>query len=256
MTPVAIVTGSDSGIGRACARHLAVQGHDVGITWHHDHAGALAAAQDVAGHSRRSALRPLDLRDAPAAAETMRALIGDLGDPAVLVNCAAVNHRASLLDLDLDEWDRVIGVNLTGQFACAQAVAQRMVTAATGGRIINVTSIHEHLPLDGAAAYASAKAGLGMLTQVMALELAPHGITVNAVAPGHVATPMNGYTGDTSATRPLTSVPLGRTAHPDEIAAVIGFLASPASGYLTGASIIVDGGLRLAAVAGLQRETA
>jgi hypothetical protein len=164
----------------------------------------------------------------------------------VLVNNAGANHRAPALEDTLDGWRRALDINLTGPFLCAQAAARRMVADGTAGRIVNVTSIHEQAPLPSAGAYCAAKAGLGMLTKVLALELAPHGITVNAVAPGHIATPMTG----TSRERALPEIPLGRPGGPDEVAEVIALLA--AGGYTTGASVLVDGGLALGAVLPLQ----
>jgi NAD(P)-dependent dehydrogenase (short-subunit alcohol dehydrogenase family) len=242
VTGGAIVTGSDSGIGRATAVALARRGLAVGITWHTDEAGAHETARLAGGDT---AIARLDLTAGDAVGDVIDELADALGGLQVLVNNAGANHRAPALDDALADWRRTLELNLTGPFLCAQAAARRMV-AAGGGRIVNVTSIHEHAPLPHAGAYCAAKAGLGMLTKVLALELAPHGITVNSVAPGHIATPMTGSAPD----RQLPQIPLGRPGRPDEVAEVIALLA--AGGYATGASVLVDGGLSLAAVLPLQ----
>src|ERR687892_637194 len=168
---VAIVTGSESGIGRATAVALAEQGCDVGITWYRDRAAGEATADEVRALGRRAEAR---------------------GGIDVLVNDAGAGHSTPLLDLDYDTWREVLATDLDGAFLCLQRAARRMIAAGRGGRIVNVTSVHEHQPRVGAAAYCTAKGGLGLLTKVAALELAEHGITVNAVAPGEIATPMTG----------------------------------------------------------------
>jgi NAD(P)-dependent dehydrogenase (short-subunit alcohol dehydrogenase family) len=122
-----------------------------------------------------------------------------------------------------------------------------MVAGGHGGRIVNVTSVHEHVPLPGASSYCAAKGGLGLLTKVMALELAQHGITVNSVAPGEIATPMTGNEDVDPATVDRPAIPIGRPGHADEIAELIAFLASPGASYITGASYVADGGLMLMA---------
>jgi NAD(P)-dependent dehydrogenase (short-subunit alcohol dehydrogenase family) len=169
-----------------------------------------------------------------------------LGRLDVLVNCAARMQSGGFLELGLEEWRRVIDVNLTGTFAVAQAAAHRMARAG-GGRIINVTSVHEHIPLRGGAAYCAAKGGLGMLTKVMALELAEHGITVNAVAPGETATAMTGREDVDPLDRSRPGIALGRSGDAREIAAAIAFLAGPDAAYVTGHSLVVDGGMLLMA---------
>jgi NAD(P)-dependent dehydrogenase (short-subunit alcohol dehydrogenase family) len=147
----------------------------------------------------------------------------------------------------VDDWQEVIDLNLTGAFVCAQRVARLMVDAGTQGRIINVTSVHEHIPLREGAAYCAAKAGLGMLTKVMALELGEHGITVNSVAPGEIATPMTDAHDEDPSDSARPALPAGRPGNAHEIAEAVAFLAQPDARYATGSSIIVDGGLMLTA---------
>jgi NAD(P)-dependent dehydrogenase (short-subunit alcohol dehydrogenase family) len=243
--PSAIVTGSDSGIGKATAVLLAERGFDVGITWHEDEDGARGTASEVESHGRRAELRQLDLSDVRAGPRVVVELADALGGIDVFVNNAGTGHETPFLELPLDEWQHVIDVDLTGAFLCAQEAARRMVGAGRGGRIVNVTSVHEHLPLRGAAAYCAAKGGLGLLTKVMAVELAEHGITVNAVAPGQIATPMTGADDEDPHTIERPAIPLKRPGDAREIAAAIAFLASEEAGYVTGESFVIDGGLVL-----------
>ena len=251
MSGPVIVTGSDSGIGRASAVALARAGHDVGVTWRSDEPGAYETAALVERAGRRAAVARLDLGAAPD--RVVEALTADLGGLWGLVNCAGANHRAALVDDTADAWRDAIEVNLTGPVTCARTAARILLAAGSGGRIVHVTSVHEHEPLRGASAYSAAKAGLGMASRVMALELALQGITVNAVAPGHIATPMTGKAGLDPAAIDLPQIPIGRPGGPDEVAAVIAFLVSDAARYVTGASVLVDGGLLLTAALPLQQ---
>jgi NAD(P)-dependent dehydrogenase (short-subunit alcohol dehydrogenase family) len=247
MPRTAIVTASDSGIGKATAVVLAESGYDLGITWHEDEEGAEGTAAEVRERGRRAEVRRLDLTDLPQAADVIDDLAEALGGLDVLVNNAGVGRSAPFLEQTLDQFREVIDVNLTGAFLCAQRAARRMVTAGAPGRIINVTSVHEHIPKEGSSAYAASKGGLGLLTKVMALELAPHGITVNAVAPGEISTPMTGQHDVDPATEERPGIPMGRPGDAREIAHAIAYLASPDASYTTGASFVIDGGLMLMA---------
>jgi NAD(P)-dependent dehydrogenase (short-subunit alcohol dehydrogenase family) len=247
--PVAIVTGSDSGIGKATAVALAHNGFDIGITWHTDEEGARGTAAEVREAGRTAELRRVDLADPTQGAAVVAELAEALGGIDVLVNNAGTGASTPFLHVTLEEWRRVLTVDLTAAFAAAQEAARRMVRTGNGGRIINVTSVHEHIPLPGSSAYCAAKGGLGLLTKVMALELAEHGITVNAVAPGEIATPMTGAHDEDPQALERPGIPAGRPGNAHEIAATIAFLAGEAASYITGASIIVDGGLMLMAAA-------
>jgi NAD(P)-dependent dehydrogenase (short-subunit alcohol dehydrogenase family) len=245
--PVAIVTGSDSGIGKATAVILAQQGWDTGITWHEDQDGARETAEEVRRHGRRAEVRQLDLTQLDDVQEVIGSLAEALGGVNALVNNAGTGASTPFLEMELDEWRHVIDTDLTGAYLAAQEAARRMVEDGDGGRIVNVTSVHEHVPKSGSSAYCAAKGGLGLLTKVMALELAEHGITVNAVAPGEIATPMTSQEDVDVSTEDRPAIPLGRPGDAREIGAVIAFLCSPEASYATGASFVIDGGMLLMA---------
>ena len=248
MTPVAIVTASDSGIGQESAKELAESGFDVGITYHEDEAGARETLEVVEGVGRRGEVRRLDLTELPKAADVIDDLADSLGGVNVLVNNAGMGDpTGEFLELSYEEWQRVLSVNLSGAFLCSQRAARRMAEAGSGGRIINITSVHEHIPRVGASAYSASKGGLGLLTKVMAMELAPYRITVNAIAPGEISTPMTGAEDTDPRTIERPNLPLGRPGHAREISAWVAFLASEKASYATGQSFIVDGGLMLMA---------
>jgi NAD(P)-dependent dehydrogenase (short-subunit alcohol dehydrogenase family) len=164
----------------------------------------------------------------------------------VLVNNAGVNRRVPLLDDTPDAWNRLLAINLTAAWLCTRAAARCMIAHGAGGRVVNVTSVLASVPLAGAAAYCASKAALEMLTRASALELAPHGIAVNAVAPGHAATPMTLAPGETDPAAVVReAIPFRRPALPQEIADAIAYLASSRASYATGSSLLVDGGLLL-----------
>jgi NAD(P)-dependent dehydrogenase (short-subunit alcohol dehydrogenase family) len=242
---VAVVTGSDSGIGAAVAVALAGDGFDVGVTWHTDETGARTTAERVRAAGRKCEIRRLDLTRLPDAADAVDELADALGGLGVLVNNAGTGINTRAVDTTYEQWREVLSVDLDGPFLCAQRAARRMLAAGRGGRIINITSVHEHAPRVGSAAYCAAKGGLGLLTKVMAQELAGAGVTVNAVAPGEIATAMTGNEDVDPHGIDRPGVPAGRPGDVNEVAAVVAMLAGPAAGYVTGASYVVDGGMLL-----------
>ena len=246
---LAIVTGGDSGMGKAVAELLAVEGFDVGITYHSDQQGADDTRAGIEQRGQRCFVARQD-QASPDTGNVVDELAEQLGGVGVLVNNAGTGHSDRALDLSYDSWRHVLATDLDGPFLCSQRAARRMREAGRGGRIINITSVHEHVPRLGASAYCSAKAGLGMLTKVLALELAEDGILVTSVAPGEIATPMTGHEEQEAYDEERPGNPVGRPGHVNEVASVVAFLASPRSSYLTGTSITVDGGLTLMAAHG------
>ena len=238
----AIVTAGDSGIGRATAVALAAAGMDVALTFHTDEQGARDTAAEVGQHGRTAHVAQLDT-SSPSCGAVIDSLIEQLGGVDVFVNNAGTGDGTPFLDLDYETWRSTVATDLDGAFVCLQRAAKSMVEAGNGGRLIAITSVHEHQPRVGSAAYDAAKHGLGGLIKTIALELGQHGITANAVAPGEIATPMTGQTDEDPHRTHRPGVPLGRPGDAREIAAVVAFLASPASSYVTGASWPVDGGM-------------
>ncbi|MGK5555720.1 SDR family oxidoreductase [Actinomadura kijaniata] len=240
---VAIITGADSGIGRASAVALAARGFDIGLTYRGDEKGAREAAEEVAAHGRRAAVRQHDLTDPVAASAVVDELADELGGVGVLVNNAGTGSATHLLDMDFEEWRSVLSVDLDGAFLCAQRAARRMRDRGAGGRIINITSVHEEFPRVGSGPYCAAKGGLKMLARTLALELSRYGITVNTIAPGEIATPMTGQDDEPPRPGSRPGYPIDRPGDAREVAAAVAFLADPAASYVTGASLFVDGGL-------------
>jgi NAD(P)-dependent dehydrogenase (short-subunit alcohol dehydrogenase family) len=241
--PVALVTGSDSGIGRATAIQLARQGFDVHVTYSRDEAGARDTAVEVEAAGRSAEVHHLDLSDAATGA----ALVDAIGDLDVLVNNAGTGDPSPALELPVDEFRTILEVDLVAPFACSQAAARRWIGAGRGGVIVNVTSVHEHIPNSDAAAYCSAKGGLGLLTKCLALDWARHGIRVTAVAPGEISTPMTGQEDEDPHAQERPGIPGRRPGDAREVASLIGWLCSDDAAYVTGASYVIDGGLMLMA---------
>lgn len=233
--------GTD-GIGRAAARALAGAGCRVVVHHRAEAEAAARLAAELGGPPPVAA----DISDPAQARAAVRAAVRALGGLDILVFCCAVLLRRPFLETTDAEWQSVQAVNLAGAFACAQEAARAMVPGGFG-RIVLVSSVNEFAPNAGLAAYAASKGGMRMLARVMALELAAHGITVNLLAPGTVETDFNRAALAEPAWRAAKQalIPVGRIGQPPDIAAAIAFLASDAAGYITGASLVADGGLTL-----------
>ncbi|MCZ4058900.1 SDR family oxidoreductase [Pantoea sp. LMR881] len=245
-TKVAVITASDSGIGSRCAEMLAEQGFDIGITWRSDEQGAQETARKVRDKGQRAEIIQLDLSDPQQGGKSLQQLIDKFGRIDVLVNNAGTNVKADFLDIKFEDWRKIFSVDVDGALICGQIAARKMVEQGEGGRIVNITSVHEHTPLPGSVAYTAAKHALGGLTKAMALSLLPHKILVNAVAPGAIATPMNDMSDEDAHKVKMPDIPAGRPGDTREIASMVTWLCSEWATYTTGQSFIVDGGFMLA----------
>lgn len=245
---IAIVTGSDSGIGRATAIAFAREGADVAITYFHDREGAEETLRKVEAAGSRGLTVHLDQRDDEAVAALFIKVTRELGLPTILVNNAGIDYAGKhVRDMVVKEWDDRIRTDLYGPFYCCREFIRGLEGKGRHGSILNVTSVHQEIPVAGGAAYCAAKGGLRNLTFCLALELSGKGINVNNIAPGMVLTPMNQEAVDDPETRRKEeeAIPMKRAATPEEIAEVAVFLASPAARYIQGETITVDGALSL-----------
>jgi NAD(P)-dependent dehydrogenase (short-subunit alcohol dehydrogenase family) len=243
----ALVTGANSGIGRAIALALGALGARVGVNYVVQPEAAQAAAAEITG--RGSAAIPLeaDVSDAAQVARMFGEVDRAWGGLDILVNNAGIDgERALGWDAGPDAWRRVLEINLVGAYLCAREALRRMV-AQGSGVILNITSVHERIPWSGYSAYTASKAGLGMLTRTLAQEAAPHGVRVLALAPGAVQTPINrAVWGDpVQLADLLRKIPMGRLGRPEEIASMAAVLVSDVAGYVTGTTVLVDGGMTL-----------
>jgi len=242
---VAIVTGGNSGIGKAIVQYLAELGAQVVIDYRSHPEATEELQREIGSYGGCSFGVQADVSKLDDVQRLIDAAVAQYGRLDVMVNNAGVETRTSVLDTTPEQYDKVLDVNLRGVFFATQYAAKQMIAQGGGGRIINISSVHEDWPMPGNTAYCLAKGGVRMLTRTAALELAPHGITMVNVGPGAVATPIN----DSTMNNPElmaklnAAIPLGRMAMPEEIAKVVGFLASDSASYITATTIFADGGI-------------
>ncbi len=242
MEKVALVTGASRGIGAATAIRLAKEGCAVAVNYLHDLKGAEAVAAKIRGLGGRAVALQADVGEPEQAGKLVEQAAEELGGLQILVNNAGYSQHADIEELKIEDWERMLRVGLTAAFVCVRAAIPHMKRAGWG-RIVNVASLRAMTGSDHGAHYASAKAGIIGLTKSLALELARYNITVNAVSPGYTRTEMTREALEEHGAEIAARIPLGRPAEPEEIAAVIAFLASEEASYITGETINVNGGI-------------
>jgi glucose 1-dehydrogenase len=243
---VALITGSDSGIGAATAAVFAAEGADVVINYLHDADGAAATARAVEATGRRAVVAQADISVENEVSRLFDVAVEAFGGVDILMNNAGVDASGThVADLSSEVWDRAIRTNVYGAFFCCRRFVQLRRAAGGGGKIINVTSVHEDIPNAGGADYDCSKGAVRNLTRTLALELAPMRINVNNLAPGMVLTPFNQPAIDDPQLleEQVQSIPWKRAAQPEEIAKLALFLASSDADYVTGSTYVMDGGL-------------
>ncbi len=242
---VAVITGAGTGIGQGIAFAMAKEGAAIVV----DYVGKAEIAQKTIDQVTKLGGKVIgvdaDISNPKDVAMLIQKTVEAFGKLDIFVNNAGIEKKFAFVDYPLEEWQKIMEVNLTGPFLCSQAAAKQMITQGNGGRIINISSIHEDLPLLTNAPYCASKGGLRMLMRTIAVELAPHKITVNNIGPGAVYTPIDA---DVEADKTmndaiLAEIPLGRWGQPEEIGDLAVYLASDKASYMTGSTHFIDGGM-------------
>lgn len=242
---VAVVTGSSLGIGRAIALAFAREGAAVTVDYRKHPDDADAVVKEIEGFGGRALAMRADVSSPEDVKGLVQSAVDEFGRLDVMVNNAGIEEKMPFLETPLDVWSRIIAVNLTGAWLGCQEAAKQMVARGEGGRILNVSSVHEDRPMPTNAPYCAAKGGLRMLMRTIAVELAPHGITVNNIAPGAIETPINKNLDEHPEQKEelLSEIPLGRIGKPEEVANLALYLASDDASYVTGSTFTIDGGM-------------
>jgi glucose 1-dehydrogenase len=242
---VAIVTGAGTGIGQAIAVAFAREGVSVTV----DYVGDASAAEETMGKIDSIGGKALavaaDVSQPEDVQRLMQQTLAAFGRLDIVVNNAGIEKKFAFVDYPVEEWQRILAVNLTGTFLCAQAAARQMIAQGGGGRIINISSIHEDLAFPLNAPYSATKGGIRMLMRTIAVELAPHGITVNNIGPGAIYTPIDKdvQSDPKLNAQLLAEIPMGRWGRPEEVAQLAVYLASEDAAYVTGSTHFIDGGM-------------
>jgi len=241
-----LITGASSGIGKATAQRFAAEGASVCVNYYSDKekADADAVCAEIDGTGKRAFSHRADVGDEPQVIAMVAAVVERFGGIDVLVNNAGIEKQVPTLEMPLDLWEAVLRTNLTGAFLCLREAGKHMA-AQKSGVVVNMSSVHEFIPWPGFAHYCASKGGMKLLTQTVAREWAPLGIRCVNVAPGAIATPINDFVlNDPEAKHAVEEeIPLGRFGQPEEIAGVVAWVASDQGGYVTGTTLVVDGGM-------------
>jgi glucose 1-dehydrogenase len=250
----ALVTGANSGIGKAVALGLAKAGADVAVNYVDDPAAAEAVAHEIEGLGRRAITLKADVSREDEVEAMFASAVKTFGTLHIVAPNAGLQRDSPFERMTLEQWNTVISVNLTGQFLCARAAIREFIrrgpvpaVSAATGKIVHMSSVHQQIPWAGHANYAASKGGIKMLMESLAQEVAPRRIRVNSVAPGAIRTPINTAAWSTPAAYAslMTLVPYKRIGEPDDVARAVVWLASDAADYVTGATLFVDGGMTL-----------
>ena len=246
---IALITGANSGIGRAIATKFAAEGAHVAVNYLPVGHNAADAQTEVDGFEKTYGETGIavaaDVSQRDQVEQMFADVVAKFGRIDIVVNNAGIEINKPFLEVTDAEWNKVIAVNLYGSFVVSQCGARQMVAQGDGGKIVNISSVHEDIPFPGYTAYCASKGGMRMLCRNLAMELAPHKINVNNIAPGAIATPINQKVLDSPEAKAAAvgEIPWGRFGTPEEVAAVAIFLASADSDYVTGSTYYVDGGL-------------
>jgi glucose 1-dehydrogenase len=242
---VAIVTGGNTGIGKSIVLALAQAGADIVIDYIADPQATADLEQQVVALGDKAIGVEADVSKVDDLQKLVDAAVKEFGHLDIMVNNAGVETRTSVLDTTEAQYEKVLDINLKSAFFGTQLAAKQMIAQGGGGRIINITSVHEDWPMPGNTPYCLSKGGVRMLTRTAGVELGPHGITVVGIGPGAVATPINTSTMNDPAKMKIldAAIPLGRMAEPDEIGSVVAFLAGDGASYITATTVFADGGI-------------